>query len=792
MRILTNKISEPQTSGFRRRVSGSVLKITVQILAALWIILATVSCRPAKFLSDDQKLLRAIDVTYTGNSSSVDTKTKSDVSDVLRPKPNSRTIGIQWRLWIYLWAENGKESRFKNRLQEKYGEAPVLLEHAGLDATKNLIKNRLENNGFFHSDVTYSVTTKRKKAWIYYTIDSGDPYKLRNYSMDSFPEKIDEKISDLVSTTALTPGSRYDLDRFRGETSRINNGLKEKGYYNFSGEYLYFKIDTSVGGKQFDMKLALKDNTPLQAVREYRMGHTYIDLDHSLRRDLKLPENFISQRHYYSVNDPLELFSPNLFPRLIFWRKDDIYALSGTQKTLRAFNRINAFQYSNISVTEGKTINDTAFLDIYIYVTPAKKLSRRLETSLTTKSTGFTGPSVTASLLNKNVFGSAENLNIRLSAGFETQLPRIPEQTLNSIELGINTELTIPHIAIPFRKKEQPPKLVGETFIDASIRYLNRTSFFSLNSATLALGYRWSKHTFRNVEFTPLEINFVQLGKTSANFDQILEQNPVLKRSFEQQLITGMSYAFTFSDLSRNTRKTNLYNNIIINSSGNFATLAGNTFTSKKASPDNPFSLLGVPYAQHIRIQNDFRLYLNLSKETRLILRLMGGIGYSYGNSNTMPYLRQFSSGGPSSIRAFRVRSLGPGSYNANQVENFSFFDQTGDMKLEANLEIRFPIVSILKGALFIDAGNIWNLRDNESVPGGRFNTDWYDELGIGTGLGLRFDLSIVILRLDTAFPIRKPWLESGQRFVLDQIRLNHKDWRKENLIFNLSLGYPF
>lgn len=762
------------------------------MLMVLVIVLLFASCRPTKFLTNDQKLLGSIESKYAKKSKDVEAKVKSDVDNVLRPKPNSRTFGIQWRLWLYLWADSGKDTRFRNKLKEKYGEAPVLLEHFNLESTKNLVRNRLENNGYFNSDISYDVETKRKKASITFTINSGSPYRLRTYEMDSFPEKIGGQIADLMTTSILTAGTRYDLDKFRQETSRMNSDLKEKGYYNFSGDYLYFKIDTSIGSKEFDIKIALKENAPQAAVNEYKMRNTYIDLDHSLREDLKLPQEFIEYRDYYSVNDPLELFSPNLFPRLINWRKNDVYALSNTQKTLRSFNRIEAFQYASINIKEVKTSGDSSFLDAYIYITPAKKIGRRLETSLTTKSTGFTGPSISATLLNKNVFRSAENLSIKISTGFETQLPRNPEQILNSIELGVNAELTIPHLAIPYSKRDLPPKMIGETFINGSIRYLNRTSFFALNSGTLALGYRWSKHTFRSVEFTPIEINFVQLGKTSESFDQILDQNPLLRRSFEQQLITGTSYAFTFNDLSKSLKKINLYNSFIINSSGNLTTLIGNIFSKEKASPENPFSLLGVPYAQHIRVQNDFRIYLNLTEETKLILRLMGGIGYSYGNSNTMPYLRQFSSGGPSSLRAFRVRSLGPGSYDANQLENFSFFDQTGDMKIEGNLELRFPIISILKGALFVDAGNIWNLRENERIPGGKIDSDWLKELGLGTGFGLRFDLSIVVLRLDTAFPIRKPWLAEGRRFVFDEIKLGQKNWRKENLIFNLSLGYPF
>lgn len=207
---------------------------------------------------------------------------------------------------------------------------------------------------------------------------------------------------------------------------------------------------------------------------------------------------------------------------------------------------------------------------------------------------------------------------------------------------------------------------------------------------------------------------------------------------------------------------------------------------------DNPKQILGVPFSQFVKLENEFRHYLKLGSDSQLASRIIVGVGIPYGNSKELPFIKQFFIGGTNSIRAFRARSIGPGTYNPNVEESSFLPDQSGDLKLELNTEYRAKLFSIVHGALFVDAGNIWLMNDNENKAGARFSSKFIDELAVGAGAGLRFDLSFLVLRLDLAFPLRKPYLPEGDRWVIDKVRFGDPDWRKENLVFNLAIGYPF
>ncbi|RZJ52931.1 MAG: hypothetical protein EOO45_31545, partial [Flavobacterium sp.] len=247
-------------------------------------------------------------------------------------------------------------------------------------------------------------------------------------------------------------------------------------------------------------------------------------------------------------------------------------------------------------------------------------------------------------------------------------------------------------------------------------------------------------------------------------------------------------YSYTYTNTMNKRRKHTFYYKGAIDAAGTIAGLA----TGADAKGGDTKNLFGVAFSQFVKMEHDFRHYLKLGENSQLASRVIAGIGVPYGNSTQLPFMRQFFVGGTNSIRAFRARALGPGTYKPDVDENAFLPDQSGDIKLELNTEYRAKLYSVIHGALFVDAGNIWLMNENEDKPGGKFSKDFLNELAVGAGAGLRFDLSFLVLRLDLAFPLRKPWLPDGDRWVLDQIEFGGKNWRKENLIFNLAIGYPF
>jgi outer membrane protein assembly factor BamA len=286
-------------------------------------------------------------------------------------------------------------------------------------------------------------------------------------------------------------------------------------------------------------------------------------------------------------------------------------------------------------------------------------------------------------------------------------------------------------------------------------------------------------------ELNPISINLVNQTQTSPEFEQILDQNPFLRRSFEQNFIVGVNYLFNFNKLIDDTKRHGVFVGTGLDVAGNLLNGLSNLSDSESGK------IIGLEYAHYAKVDVDLRYYFRPAAKHTIATRLLAGVGMPIGNSVSLPYIKQFFSGGPNSVRAFRIRSIGPGSYQPDETSINSFFDQSGDIRLEGNVEYRFPIVSFLKGALFMDAGNIWLWNENEALPGGKFNKDWTKELAVGTGVGLRVDVQFFVIRFDLATPLRYPYLPEGERWG-NTFDIGSKTWRRDNLNFNFAIGYPF
>jgi outer membrane protein assembly factor BamA len=310
-----------------------------------------------------------------------------------------------------------------------------------------------------------------------------------------------------------------------------------------------------------------------------------------------------------------------------------------------------------------------------------------------------------------------------------------------------------------------------------------------------SFGYDWKNTANTEQNFNPLAVTYAHLTNTTQTFNDLLDANPLLKKSFEEQFIIGQNYSFTYNNQLEKDHKNHLYFKGEIDLSGNLLQLVQSLFLKRSATPDDPYKIFGTIYSQYYKFDIDVRQYYNTTDQGASIAnRIIVGVGVPYGNSTTLPYVKQFYIGGSNSVRAFTARGLGPGSYKmSDSIASASFLDQAGDIKLEGNTEYRFPIVSILKGALFIDAGNIWLMRADTSRPGGQFSSKTFlSEIAVGTGFGIRLDLSFFVLRLDIAFPLRIPSLPHDERWVLKKIALGNSSWRKNNLEFNVGIGYPY
>jgi outer membrane protein insertion porin family len=771
------------------------------------IVLAFLSgCTGMKYVPDDKVLYTKSEVKLIPEGR---VKAKGKIKELLysniNPKPNTNILGMRPGLWFYYVAGNPKKKGLRRFIKNKMGQAPVYMTDIDPDKTTELLKGHLINNGYFHSRVVSKTKVKGKKGKVLFTAYVQPPYRFRNISTPTI-DTLFTNIDSLKKDSFVKRGQRYNLERLQAEHERLEEALENLGFYYFDDRHLIYEADSTVGKRQVDLLLTLEPGVPEKARRLYTVRSVNIFPDFTLSIDTTHLKSVDTLRiNGYNYMSRQHLFRPKAITDVIALRPGKTYRRIDREYTLSHLMTLGAFKFVNIKFIESAV--DSNALDANIYMTPFLKKSIRAEFQTTSKSNNFVGPGLSVTFTNRNTLRGSERLDLTLSSGYEVQVGRKQSNPLNSLEIGGEARLVLPRFITPFKKNYPAKKYLPTTEVALGTRIQQRLGFFNLNSLNLSYGYTWKENTLKNHEFYPIDINFVQLGKTSEEFNNLLEQNPFLKRSFESQFIPGARYSYTINTQvserynekfrERKFEPSQFYFNGRVDIAGNlFQLIQGRSFEREKAEAMEG-EILGSPYSQFVRGEIDFRHYFQIAEDHKFVTRINTGVGYAYGNSLTMPYIKQFAVGGSTSIRAFPARSLGPGTYyvkkDATSENQKLFIDQRGDLKVEANAEHRFDISKTIKTAIFVDAGNIWLLNEDTTRLGGKFERkDLIKELAVGTGAGLRFDFNFFVLRFDLAFPLRKPWLPDGQRWVFNEFALGSRNWRRENLILNIAIGYPF
>jgi len=398
------------------------------------------------------------------------------------------------------------------------------------------------------------------------------------------------------------------------------------------------------------------------------------------------------------------------------------------------------------------------------------------------------GPRMNFSYLNRNTFHGAELLNLNLAGSFEAQ---VGGQNIFSYSIAPQAELYFPGILVPFKVIRTKSLYAPKTLFSLSYNYIKRVNYFDMRKLQFTYGFKWKQNMIKEQELNPVMVSFTSLSNKSTAFTDLLDANPFLKKSYEEQFIAGGSYAFTFNEQLGPEKKMQYFLNLTTETSGNAISLV-KAITGEKISSDHPSTILGSAYSQYAKLSVDARAYYLFANKNKLAIRFFAGAAKPYGNSSILPYSKQFFSGGPNSLRAFPINSMGPGTYHQNE-NNSGFLQLGGDVKLETNAEYRFNIFSVFKGALFVDAGNVWLLKSNSALSVLQFSfSEFANEIAVGAGIGLRIDVNFFILRFDLAMPLRKPWLEKNHRWVTNQINFTDPSWRSDNLVLNVAIGYPF
>jgi outer membrane protein assembly factor BamA len=739
--------------------------ITYQLV--LLIVLVLAGCSGMKHISADDPLYTGHEIKFTVKDEKK--KKLSAVSKgVLKPEPNNTFLWMRPALARYNMISDSKRKKkfWRNKIN-----GPVLLSQVKPDQVSSAIHNRLFHHGYFHNTVTFdTVRMGSRKVKFRYTLTLREPYRFESISFPKPQNDLTQKISINQHQTLLKKGEIYTLEAVKNERIRIDRDLKENGYIYFNPEFITLKADSVSGVHTLKTEVTVKPETPPESRRAYKIRNVYIHDDHVLGTTIS--DTIVFDKYYLiSQHNTLRF---DALQQGIFLKPGDLFSRSNYMHTIRYMNELPIIRNANIKFSP---VGNTDELDVFLNLSQRKRYAYTSEFNAIFRSTNYFGPGMVFSYTDRNLKKGAEMLKINLRGRFEAQ---IVDGELNpAYEMGLEINYTLPRF-YPQVLFNTGKKSLPKTNISAGYNLFNRLDLYRLNSLYTNFGYRWSKTDRTSHSFNPIEIIFTQIPESSKSeeFIDYLEENPGVQRSFDEQFIVGSGYEFTYDPAGSSHNEFFFRGGLDL--AGNILNGLYSVANSSKDSLGR-YTLFDVPFSQYLRTRIDLRYSFKFNERSKLVTRFSTGVGVPLGNSDLLPYIKQFYVGGTNSLRSFVARSVGPGS----EVPPEGYNDLTGDIRLEWNLEYRFDVVGNLKGALFIDAGNIWLFKEDPSRPNGnfRFNT-FMDEMAVSSGWGVRWDFDFLVARLDFAYTVRTPYLPVGERWA-NGANL----W---NPAINIAIGYPF
>lgn len=721
----------------------------------------------------------------------------------MQQKPNTKSFGLfKTKLRIYNFSGRDDQKGL-NKFIRKLGEAPVIYDSVKTQVTAVQLRRFMENRGFYNSKVRIDKRVKKKNVQISYHIEAGEAKKITqitrsrdslNYKVigrenitKELPDKSDIRqmlIADRKSSV-IREGQLFDIDFLKQEQQRLEQVYKEKGYFFFNENNIHFYVDTTHTTNDVLLHYGLRSSDSLH-MRRYKIRKIFVRMDiETACDDCDSVKSQIYDNITFLYRGQLN-YKPQVLANAIVLEEGAFYDPKKVEETKARISRLQQFHFSNIRFNEYKTTKDIGLLDCYIYLASSKKQSYGVEATATTN-TGDYGFAGTLRYSHKNLFKGAELFTTELSTGVE----RISGSTFGKFdarEYGIKTTLVTPKFLIPFFKLESWRKKSPNTSFSILFNHSNRPEY--LRTITdVNFSYRWASNPYVTHTVTPLDIGILKV-RADSKFLQNLNDY-YRETSYVDHIITSSRYMFNFNNMGRERETTYQRFRFSLETAGNILKGVDKIFNKEKelidANTNRAYSTyFDIRYAQYIRSDIDFSYNQFLNNKNTLVYHIFAGVGFPYGNSNVMPFEKMYFAGGPNSMRGWSPRSLGPGvSKTNNPKDRISY----GEVKLEGNLEYRFGVSENLEGAFFIDAGNVWNISDLTKIDkAGKFEIDkFYKQLAVGTGVGLRVNITNIILRFDLGLKVIDPYYDEGQRFVPIK-----KGWKFTDINFNFGIGYPF
>lgn len=715
---------------------------------------------------------------------------KTEVESALAYAPNGALFGsssIRNPFPISLWIYNAfadEHTGVGGWIKRNFGSEPILITHVNPDVRSRVATNTLHNYGYFRGKVQHELfpNTNGKQAHIGYTVTTGALFRLDSIAYRGFTPHQDSLLQTTTHESHLRHGEGFSALKLNNERSRLETLFRNNGYYYYKAAHITYEADTLIRPEWVQLRARPTAAIPPQANRQWHIGNIAIQMlrdEHDQLTDSAHSRNGYITYHFGTRIMPVR---PFVWRQALTFKKGDRYTLTDYRTSLEKLKLANVFSILDIEYTPRDTTTDT--LDVRIFAILDKPYTGAFEIGAKYKNSRQIGPSASFTLSKINSFRAGETVNFKIFGSYEWQLSSSGihqnSTTFNSYELGAETSISFPRFLFPWLEPRMRRHTAKTTFA-TSIDWLKRSSYYSMVDIGARIDYQWHtrdgqhRHTL-----SPFSLDYYSLLSHTTTFDSIMTANPTLRASMTDQFVPAISYTYFTQSRpnARNTRSLQL----------TFKE-AGLLFSGFHAATGSHFNtvgkrILGAPFAQFIKATAEYRQNFKLNASLRLATRAFIGAAYAYGNARSIPYAEQFYAGGANSIRGFAARSIGPGSYQSPNTR-YAYIDQTGDVKLELNAELRFPIMSALYGALFIDAGNVWLLRNDPTRPGSKFTASNLRHIAVGTGAGLRYDLDFLVLRLDLGAGLHAPYHTGRSGFY------NMPSFTK-SLTLNFAIGYPF
>ena len=766
-------------------------------ILTLFSVVLLFSCSQVKFVPEDKYLISKVEVNIDNPKLQ-----KENAKSYIKQKENYKILGfLKFHLFLYNLSSKNKTEGWLKRI----GEPPRIYDEALSYRSEEQLKEYAYSKGYFRATVESNAVfkEKRQKVELSYNLKLGEQYRIRRINYEIRDSALNQIYFASSIKQELDAGNPFDLEFLEEHRTKIVNLFRNNGYYYLSNDDVEFLADTSSYSRQVILDLVIKptaetDVDSTKIFQPFYINHFFYSIlpgntvITTTRDSLRTFSDTINWDNSTLYENKDVIYPPALFDRTIQIKRGDLYNNTAVENTFFAFNRLRQFRFVDIQFRETMARNDSNLLDCYVRLAPLSKQSTSFDVEGTNTSGNF-GVAGNVTYQHRNLFRGAEVFEINLRGATERlqHLNKDVPDYFNTRELGIESSIMIPKLLGPGNFIHNFERFLPKTVITVGYNYQKRPEY-TRTISNIKFGYDWkSTEDLRNI-WNLLDYNKVRIFEFDSAFVNRIN-DLYIKSSFTDHLILAMNYSLIFNNQRVNTLKDYTYIRFNIESSGNLLWALAKLTNSERVElkdtlgnvVDRYYKVLQTRFAQYIKTDIEYRRGLKIDDYNSIVGRAFFGIGVPYGNFNVLPFEKQYFTGGANGIRAWPVRSLGPGSFKASPED---YPNQTADIKLEFNAEYRFKLISFLEGALFLDAGNIWaiNKKDNRDGAVFHFNS-FYKQIALGTGAGLRFDFSYFIFRLDLGMKLREPSQMDNSGWIIGSRSYSGNDFN-----LNFAIGYPF